>query len=1007
MKTFLEYKTESFILTAFLFIAALLNTNVFAQTAGIDSAFNPLLTQDVTGNYTGNFALQPDGKIIIFGAFSNSPPSGFVKRLNADGSLDTSFNCAVCENLEVRNAILQPDGKVIVAANSINVAFVRLNTDGSLDQSFNTSITIVSGGTASADVYGLQPDGKIIIRYYAYYNNGFHTDNITRLNTNGSIDTTFNPISYGGSIISTNFSKALVLPDGKILAAFVVSSGTSNLYLYRYNADGTQDTTFERPTFGFGINNDLSLYADGRIIFSGAFTSVNSLNKRDLVRLFAAGNVDTGFTASANIFETTDIRGGNVKVLADGKSLFSTAPYSGGSPNPNANNRLYRLNTDGSVDNTFNPPSQLTRINSFITDSSNRILVFGVYSGITRFLRLNSDGSLDSTFNFSGLLKPGNLTTLAVQANGKLLVNGNFNRVGGVLKNSFARLNQDGTLDNSFDSGTGFNVFPKVIVPQTDGKILVGGSFTSYNGVSRNRLARLNSDGSLDIPFNPNLDNTVNTITLQTDGKILIGGDFVNVNGVGQRALARLNSDGSADTNFNPLFANGNLNTITLQTDGKILAGGSFSGVNGFSRWNLVRLNSDGTLDSAFNPAVSTVNAIVRQTDGKYLIMSGNSRIERLNIDGTNDLTFQILTNSGGLKTIYLQPNGKIIVGGSFSSPKQNIFRLFSNGTLDANFIPQGANAAVNAFAAQSDGSLIVGGVFSQINSVNRYGIARIGFSAPTTLFDYDGDGRADVSVFRPSENRWYVFRSSDGTVSQQVFAVAGDKPVPADFDGDGKTDIAIFRASGDWWSLSSSNNAQITANLGNSNDIKLPSDFDGDGRADYIIFRPSNNVWYRLSSATGTSSNVTFGLAGDKPVSGDFDGDGKSDVAIYRPSTGDWWYQSSINGAQLATRWGIASDIPTPADFDGDGKTDFAVYRASTGVWYIYNSSNGSATIMNFGLAEDKPVAADYDGDGKADIAVFRPSTGIWYLMRSTAGFTALQFGISTDIPTQNAFVP
>ena len=113
------------------------------------------------------------------------------------------------------------------------------------------------------------------------------------------------------------------------------------------------------------------------------------------------------------------------------------------------------------------------------------------------------------------------------------------------------------------------------------------------------------------------------------------------------------------------------------------------------------------------------------------------------------------------------------------------------------------------------------------------------------------------------------------------------------------------------------------------------------------------------------------------------------------------------MNGAQLATHFGISTDTPAPADYDGDGRTDFAVYRASTGVWYILNSGSGQATVMAFGISEDKPVPADYDGDGKADIAVFRPSTGVWYLNRSTAGVLGMQFGVATDIPTENAFVP
>lgn len=232
--------------------------------------------------------------------------------------------------------------------------------------------------------------------------------------------------------------------------------------------------------------------------------------------------------------------------------------------------------------------------------------------------------------------------------------------------------------------------------------------------------------------------------------------------------------------------------------------------------------------------------------------------------------------------------------------------------------------------------------------------------------------------------------------------------------------DLEVFRPStGVWYSRSQDETGSFSAvNWGLESDVLVPADYDGDGDIDVAVWRPETGVWHIQLSSTGASiyhywGKTTYyptGALPDVPVPADFDGDGLADIAVWRPDTGIWYVLFSTEDHNVAKAryyyWGTLGDIPVPADYDGDGKTDFAVYRPSTGVWYIYNSATSTPLIGPFGLSEDKPVPADYDGDGKADIAVFRPSTGIWYLLRTTSGFTGLQFGISTDMPTQNVFL-
>lgn len=272
------------------------------------------------------------------------------------------------------------------------------------------------------------------------------------------------------------------------------------------------------------------------------------------------------------------------------------------------------------------------------------------------------------------------------------------------------------------------------------------------------------------------------------------------------------------------------------------------------------------------------------------------------------------------------------------------------------------------------------------------------------TLFDFDFDGKADISVFRPSNSTWYL-RQPSGTYTQSTFGTPGDMIAPADYDADGKADICVFRPSeGKWYMIRSQSQTFAEHSWGANGDLPVPADHNNDGRSDLVVFRGSNNTFYMSSVVSGPFASTQFGAAGDKPLVGDFDGDWKADVAVYRPSNNNWYILKSSVGYFVQT-WGESGDIPVPADYDGDGTTDIAVFRPSTGTWYAVGTKVGWI-ITVWGEAGDIPVPADYDGDRKADPAVFRPSNLNWYLLRSTAGAFQVPFGATNDLPIQSAFV-
>ena len=279
--------------------------------------------------------------------------------------------------------------------------------------------------------------------------------------------------------------------------------------------------------------------------------------------------------------------------------------------------------------------------------------------------------------------------------------------------------------------------------------------------------------------------------------------------------------------------------------------------------------------------------------------------------------------------------------------------------------------------------------------------------SSVKTKFDFDGDSRTDISIFRPGPGQWWYLRSSDNGNRAFQFGVGSDKTVPADYTGDRKTDVAFFRPStSEWFILRSEDSTYYAFQFGASGDVPAPGDFDGDGRADAAIYRPSEGNWYIANSSGGTTIR-NFGIAEDIPMVQDYDGDGKDDIAVFRPTPSQWWISRSSDNSVRAFQFGSTGDKPVPADYTGDGKADVAIWRPSNGNWLILRSEDVTFYAFPFGSNGDIPAPGDYDGDGTTDATVFRPAGAIWYVLGSTSGLQTTPFGIAGDRPVPSSYIP
>ncbi len=625
----------------------------------------------------------------------------------------------------VRSVVVQADGRILIGGDFTQVdgqarnRLARLNADGSLDAAFDPSVT---GGVSGAwvEAMAVQADGKILVGGMFTQVGGQPQANLARLNADGSLDAGF------GSTANGRVSALAVQADGRILLGgyFTQAAGQVRNSLARLNADGSLDAGFN-PGANAAVLG-LAVQADGRILAGGGFTQIAGQSSQRLARLYADGRYDASFSVAG----TTNNSVLSLAVQADGKVLV------GGSFTQivgQSRGGIARLNANGSFDAGFTGTA-FGSVARLAIQADGRIVLGGNFVQVngqsrTNLARLSADGSLDTGFN-AGAFAGGEVLDVAVQADGKVLLGGAFTQIAGTTRNRVARLDTNGALDTFFAAAVDGTVFG--VATQADGRIVLGGAFTQVNGQPRSNLARLNADGTLDAGFNPGANLEVHALAVQGDGRILVGGVFTTVAGQTRNHIARLNADGSLDAGFDP-NANGDVQSVDLQ-NGMIVVGGAFTQMAGQTRNRLARLDANGNLDAGFNPdADQTVQTMSVLADGKILIgglftnVGGTShwRLARLNANGSVDTTFNYHLN-GVVQALAVQASGKLLAGGGFSqfgqvdpSPCSRFARINTNGSLDTPCRPT-LNGTVLTLAQRVNGKVLIAGAFSQVDGVNQ-----------------------------------------------------------------------------------------------------------------------------------------------------------------------------------------------------------------------------------------------------------------------------------------------
>lgn len=689
--------------------------------------------------------VQPDSSILIIGRFGfvNQRRINGIAKLNQKGEHDYSFNIGTGADEHVNQIVRQPDGKIIIAGdfrtfNGDSVFhIIRLNPDGSRDNSFNMG----TGFTVNGTVYALhlQPDGKILVGGIFIDYNGNTANYLARLNSNGSFDNTFNTGSgFNNTVYSIDRQT-----DGKYIIAgnfTSVNGDTTYKRIVRLNSNGAIDPSF---ITGTGFNNIVTrakLQSNGKIVAVGFFTNYQGTARNRIARVNSDGSLDFTFNPGNGFNSNVN----DMAILQDGK-IYATGNFT--NYKSSAINRIVRIDTSGNRDVSFAPGTGLNAsCNAVFLNYDNTVFVGGTASQVDSFARFRlvrflTNGKVDHSF-FEESKINGQVIACASQSNGKVIMCGSFTRYNQAMANRIARLNTDGTFDATFNSGTGANNLIRTVAVLPSNKILIGGDFTAYNGKAINRIARLNSDGSLDTTFTvgSGANASVYHINVDAQGRIYVGGNFVLYNTDSVFRILRLHPSGTRDNSFaTGVGFNNYVYRTLLQPDGKLLACGAFTTYNGVGQNRVIRLNNDGSADASFAIGAGANNVVYAMDfadsgsiiiGGQFTSFKGVSKARIVKVDSVGNIKTFAATAGNNIVYDIKRINKGFLLGGTFTSvsgtAKARLAYVDSSGAINNVQFYTGSGLDNSLFCIYVDTfqkSIYLGGNFTTVQSqlYNRF----------------------------------------------------------------------------------------------------------------------------------------------------------------------------------------------------------------------------------------------------------------------------------------------